>query len=69
MKITKSLAMEVNKSFFIPNNNKQDGNKTLKTNHKHKTVYMTIYLITSSCHSCVAYGNYGVIVLKKYINN
>jgi hypothetical protein len=26
-------------------------------------------LITSSCHSCVAYGNYGVIVLKKYINN
>ena len=54
MKITKSLAMEVNKSFFIPNNNKQDGNKTLKTNHKHKTVYMTIYLITSSCHSCVA---------------
>jgi hypothetical protein len=28
MKITKSLAMEVNKSFFILNNNKQDGNKT-----------------------------------------
>jgi len=28
MKITKSLAMEVKKSFFIPNNNKQDGNKT-----------------------------------------
>jgi hypothetical protein len=54
------------KSFFIPNNNKQDGNKTLKTNHKHKTVYMVIYLITSSCQSCVVYGNYGVIVLKKY---
>ena len=30
MKITKNLAMEVNKSFFILNNNKQDGNKTLK---------------------------------------
>jgi hypothetical protein len=28
MKITKSLAMEVNKSFFILNKNKQDGNKT-----------------------------------------
>jgi hypothetical protein len=28
MKITKNLAMEVNKSFFILNNNKQDGNKT-----------------------------------------
>jgi hypothetical protein len=50
MKITKSLAMEVKKSFFIPNNNKQDGNKTLKKNNKHKTVYMAIYLITS-CHS------------------
>jgi hypothetical protein len=30
MKITKSLTMEVKKSCFIPNNNKQDGNKTLK---------------------------------------
>jgi hypothetical protein len=29
MKITKSLAMEVKKSFFIPNSNKQDGKKTL----------------------------------------
>ena len=28
MKITKSFAMEVKKSVFIPNNNKQDGNKT-----------------------------------------
>jgi hypothetical protein len=46
--------MEMKKSFFIPNNNKQDGNKTLK-NHKHKTVYMAIYLITS-CHSWVVYG-------------
>jgi hypothetical protein len=56
MKITKSLAMEVNKSFFILNNNKQDGNKTLK-NYKHRTVYMAIYLITS-------WVVYGVIVLK-----
>jgi hypothetical protein len=30
MKITKSFAMEVKKSVLIPNNNKQDGNKTLK---------------------------------------
>jgi hypothetical protein len=30
MKITKIFAMEVKKSVFIPNNNKQDGNKTLK---------------------------------------
>jgi len=30
MKIKKSLTMEVKKSCFIPNNNKQDGNKTLK---------------------------------------
>ena len=29
-KSQKNLAMEVKKSFFIPNNNKQDGNKTLK---------------------------------------
>jgi hypothetical protein len=28
MKITKSLAMEVKKSFFILNNDKQDRNKT-----------------------------------------
>jgi hypothetical protein len=28
--------MEVKKSVFIPNNNKQDGNKTLKKNNKHK---------------------------------
>ena len=55
--------MEVKKYFFIPNNNKQGGNKTLKKNHKHKTVCMAIYLITS-CHSCVVYGNYGVIALK-----
>ena len=55
--------MEVKKSVFIPNNNKQDGNKNFKKNHKHKAVYMVIYLITS-CQSCVVYGNYGVIVLK-----
>ena len=62
MKITKSLAMEVKKSFSF----QTIINKTeikLKKNHKHKTVYMAIYLITS-CHSWVVYGNYGVIVLK-----
>jgi len=58
--------MEVKKSFFITIINKTE--ITLKQNHKHKTVYMAIYLITS-CHSCVVYGNYGVIVLKTYINN
>ena len=44
MKIIKSLTMEVKKSFFIPNSNKQDGNKTLKANHKHGHL--------ASCH-CV----------------
>jgi hypothetical protein len=45
--------MEVKKSVFIPNN-KQDGNKTFKQNHKHKTVYMAIYLITEQPHDHVA---------------
>jgi hypothetical protein len=30
MEITKSFAMEVMKYVFIPNNNKQDGNKNFK---------------------------------------
>ena len=57
MKITKRFALEVKKSVFIPNNNKQDGNKTFKKNQ-------CTWPFTWS-HSCVVYGNYGVIVRKK----